>query len=445
MSSYLATEDSRSKPRQQVASNPIVVDRCDFKAGDNVAGRYTVSKTLGEGSFGKVYLVQDHYGTKYALKLLRLYDVPPDIREPLTKRFVMEFKTGQIKSDYLVQALDYGDVGGNPYIVMEFCPGGDLTPYLGRCDNRCTTICEHILQGLKALHANGKVHRDLKPENVLFKAGGIAALTDFGISGDRNNRMTQRNIFGKANQIFGTYAYMPPEQINRKGDAMVLPTTDIFSFGALAYQMLTGELPFGTLESHNDLAVYQKRGKNNEWNRSRLDVIRDGAQWKQVIEGCLVPDYKKRLQTADDVIRLLPKSQEAQQHYVPITSVYQPQPRPASHILKVLEGEDYGKQFDLDQIFRQGRRIITIGRDPANTIVLKSEIDCFVSRQHSTIEVNEQGDEWVIRNGQWDPATRQWKLSRNGTFVNSTEVGPFGYYLDRKDIITIGEVKLRFE
>ena len=46
----------------------------------------------------------------------------------------MEFKTGQIKSDYLVQALDYGDVGGNPYIVMEFCPGGDLTPYLGRCE-----------------------------------------------------------------------------------------------------------------------------------------------------------------------------------------------------------------------------------------------------------------------------------------------------------------------
>ena len=427
-----------------MASNNVVVDRCDFKAGDSVKGRYTVSKTLGEGSFGKVYLVTDYSGSKYALKLLRLYDVPPDIREPLTKRFVMEFKTGQIKSDNLVQALDYGDVGGNPFIVMEFCPGGDLTPYLGNCGDRAATICQHVLQGLQALHINGKVHRDLKPENVLFKDGGIAALTDFGISGDRNHRMTQRNIFGKANQIFGTYAYMPPEQINRKGDAMVLPTTDIFSFGALAYQLLTGELPFGTLESHNDLAVYQKRLKDNEWNRLRLDGVRNGQQWRQVIEGCLVPDFKKRLQTAEEVMRLLPQHTEMPKPYVPVAQVYE-QPRSSGYFLNVLEGEDYGKRFDLSQFTRQGKRLLTIGRSPENTIVLKSEIDCFVSRQHSTIEVNEQGDEWVLRNGQWNRESRQWMPSRNGTFVNSIEVSPFGYYISPGDIITIGEVKMRFE
>ena len=71
--------------------------------------------------------------------------------------------------------------------------------------------------------------------------------------------MTERNIFGKPYQIFGTYAYMPPEQVNR-GKSTVLPTTDIFSFGVVMYQLITGVLPFGKLDDQNDLVRYQKRG-----------------------------------------------------------------------------------------------------------------------------------------------------------------------------------------
>ena len=107
------------------------VDRCDYNVGEYIDNRYRVSKTLGEGSFGKVYRVTDNAGKDYALKLLRLWEVPPEIRKPLTDRFEMEFKTGQIDCEYLVSSIDYGTVGGNPYIVMEYCPGGDLTPYLG--------------------------------------------------------------------------------------------------------------------------------------------------------------------------------------------------------------------------------------------------------------------------------------------------------------------------
>ena len=248
-----------------------VVDRCDFQAGNVINNQYTVRKTLGEGSFGVVYLVEDRRGSKYALKLLRLWEVPADIRQPLMERFEMEFKTGQIDCDNLVRSLDFGTVGGNPFIVMEFCPGGDLEPLLGKSEAQAPRICQDILIGLNALHTQGKVHRDLKPENVLFKQNGKAALTDFGIAGDRTHRMTQRNIFGKPNQIFGTYAYMPPEQVTRaRGGATVLPTTDIFSFGVLAYQLLTGVLPFGQLESHMDLAEYQKRGKDGYWSRDRL-------------------------------------------------------------------------------------------------------------------------------------------------------------------------------
>ena len=117
------------------------------------------------------------------------------------------------------------------FIVMDYCPKGNLTQYMDRSPVDQVKIGREILCGLNDLHKSGKVHRDLKPENVLIKEDGTAVLTDFGISGDRNKRMTERNILGRPQQIFGTYAYMPPEQVNRlRGDATVLPTTCHISF-----------------------------------------------------------------------------------------------------------------------------------------------------------------------------------------------------------------------
>ena len=72
------------------------VDRCDYNVGEYIDNRYRVSKTLGEGSFGKVYRVTDNAGKDYALKLLRVRAVPPELRNPLTDRLEMEFKARQI-------------------------------------------------------------------------------------------------------------------------------------------------------------------------------------------------------------------------------------------------------------------------------------------------------------------------------------------------------------
>lgn len=424
-----------------------VVDRCDFRPGDVINNQYTVAKTLGEGSFGMVYLVNDRGGNKQALKLLRLWEVPSDIRQPLMDRFEMEFKTGQIDCDNLVRSIDYGTVGGNPYIVMEFCPGGDLEPLLGKSEAQAPRICQDILIGLNALHTQGKVHRDLKPENVLFKQNGKAALTDFGIAGDRTHRMTQRNIFGKPNQIFGTYAYMPPEQVNRaRGGATVLPTTDIFSFGVLAYQLLTGALPFGTLESHNDLAEYQKRGKEGLWNRSLLNNLASGQQWVQLIDGCLQPDFKHRLQTVSDVQRLLPQGSS----YVPLVQMRRYQPTLAqqqSHgfQLKIMQGEEYGRVYNLNQLLAANGRILTVGRQQGNVIFIKSDYTDYLSRFHCTIETSPDLKQWAIRDGQWRRDLQKWAASSNGTFVNSIPVTQNGYFLKPGDIIAIGDVTLRFE
>lgn len=432
------------------------VDRCDYNPGDTIDGHYRVIKVLGEGSFGKVYRVKDTSGQEYALKMLRLWEVPPDIREPLTQRFKMEFETGKIDCDYLVRATNYGFTGGNPYIVMELCSGGDLASRMGKAGEDMLLVARQVLLGLKALHENGKVHRDLKPENVLFKNNGVAALTDFGIAGDRNKRMTERNIFGKPYQIFGTYAYMPPEQVNRaRGVATVLPTTDIWSFGVMMYQMVTGELPFGRLEDHNDLVAYQRRGKNGEWSRSRLYVVPNGQLWEQLMELCLVPDFKKRAQSVQEILSLLPL-QSGGHNSAPLypSSAVPALPKiPTSRgeqqlvgtTLHIMQGEDYGKFFVLDELVNQSqRRILTLGREHSNDLCITETNGFYVSRYHCTLERPQPGV-WVLRDGQWDAVNHYWRMSSNGTFVNSQVVPSVGIVLKRGDIITVGDTKLRVE
>lgn len=422
-------------------SNYQIVDRCDLTIGERIGNRYVIEKVLGEGTFGKVYRVLDPKGITYALKLLHLWDITPDLRKPLIERFEMEFKTGQINSPYLVQSIDFGYVGGNPYIVMEFCPGGDLTSYIGTSEKEVAKICQQILFGLHALHNQDKVHRDLKPENVLFKENGIAALTDFGISGDRNHRMTERNWLGKPNQIFGTYAYMPPEQINpQRGKATVLPTTDIFSFGVLTFQLLTGKLPFGELTNHNELANYQKKGKNGEWDRYLIHRIDNKNQWLQLLDGCLQPNFKRRFQSTKEVLQYLPVEELV--NIKPVEHQYSFNKK--GIYLRIIQGEEFGKVYNLSDFITKGINIITIGRDTSNLIILKEEFSTYTSRNHCCIEYNPLGY-WTIRDGQWNKISKTWTNSSNGTYVNSTQVNHIGHLLFNGDTITVGDIKMKFE
>lgn len=425
---------------------PQVAQRCSLSIGDNIDGRYSVTKVLGEGSFGKVYSVKDYTGHLYALKLLKLWEVPPNIRESLIARFDMEFETARIDSDYLVHSISHGFLWGNPYIVMEFCPGGDLLNYYseGNVDN--TKVAKHVLMGLKALHNKGKVHRDLKPENVLIKSNGDFALTDFGISGDRNKRMTESNIVGKPKQIFGTYAYMPPEQLNPRKDATVLPTTDIFSFGVMMFQLLTGELPFGPLENERDLVPYTKHGKRGEWNRSLLDSIPQGREWHDLIEGCLIPDFHNRLQTTDAVLPLVPYEQR-----ISVKDVKKDFQTKITNgvLLRVMQGEEHGKVYKLDDLLRDDCCILSMGRKDEGTyndIAITEEDSSYISRKHCTLELDYEIGSWIIRDGQWDRYnTGGWKRSTNGTYVNSKEVNTNGMAFSPGDIISIGDTKLRVE
>lgn len=456
-----------------------IPERCEFRQGDVINGNdnsYRIERQLGEGTFGIVYQVTDSNGQKRALKLLKLWTVPPEVYKGLRDRFVMEFKTGQINSGYLAHSYAYGDVKNNPYFVMEFCPNGDLRSYVQK--NRhvdFSRVGNDVLCGLRDLHKEGKVHRDLKPENVLLRQDYSSVLTDFGIAGDQNKRMTERGVAGKPKQVFGTYPYMPPEQVNppRGGKATVLPTTDIFSFGVMMYEMMVGKLPFGELERDEQLPKYLENGKHGVWDRNALRNVDQTGQWTAIIERCLVPDYKQRIGSTVEIINMLPHSYG-----------YHPQPlsMPDSDpsymtvrqgiLLRVMQGDDYGKEFRLNDFLRQQRHIITIGRSDDSVVndIALTDNDYFISRCHCTIE-SEGPNRWVLRDGQWrmncpvaqrqlggcmqctaycTPEMKQrnrgmWKNSLNGTYLNSDEVDSWGVLLKPGDIITLGDVKFRVE
>ncbi len=433
-----------------------MADRCDFRPGDIIDSQYRVERVLGEGSFGKVFSVIASDGGRQALKLLKLWEVHPDIREGLVHRFDMEFETSRIESKYLVHSFYHGYVQGNPYMVMEFCPGGDLFSHMTRGDLDLSRVATHTLLGMRDLHVRGKVHRDLKPENVLQKADGCFALTDFGICGDRNKRMTERNIMGRPSQIFGTYAYMPPEQLLQHRDATVLPTTDIFSFGVMMYQMLTqGQLPFGPLDGEGDLPSYIRRGKAGEWDQEPIRYIDNGV-WLGLIEGCLRPDFRQRLQNCDEVLAYVPGQGEGFQKDVGEQNGVTPDYQTFGVngiLLRVMQGEEFGMVYYLDNLLQGNCSVLRVGRrdySVKNDIAIREEDSCYVSRYHCTLELDYDRGCWVIRDGQWRMPTAtvgvgSWHRSTNGTYVNSQEVNEVGIPIKPGDIISIGDVKLRAE
>lgn len=460
-------------------ADPLICDRCIYEPGNIIDGKYIVDKVLGEGTYGCVYRVKDTEGKIYALKLLKLWEVIAQERDELLKRFDLEYETGQIESCYLVHSMGRGNVGGNPYILMEYCSGGDLWEAALKGNVNFKIVGKHILLGLKALHDRGKVHRDLKPENVLLQSDGMAVLTDFGISGDQNKRLTQRGIFGVPQQMFGTFAYMPPEQINpKRGNATVLPTTDIFSYGVMMYQLITGELPFGNLQSESDLPMYISRGKEGNWDRQKLIQSPGGNEWMQLIEGCLVPNYKERLNDVDMVLKLLPIGKNDFNRTEPAFIEEKPDYNTNASkgvILHIMEGENHGMKYFITLLAQNmNRRILTIGReceDIYNNIQLKESLSTYISRCHATLEFRPENNIWIIRDGQWRvdcpegkksreiypcstcPSQCQnqmlrkprWQKSLNGTYVGSKEVGYEGKELKIGDIITVGDVKMRIE
>jgi class 3 adenylate cyclase/tetratricopeptide (TPR) repeat protein len=204
-----------------------------------IAGRYRVKRFLGQGGRKRVYLSDDEtIGAEVAVALFDTEGVAAAIQARARREAEAMRKLGD--HDHIVTVLDTGEDDGNPFIVSRYMPGGDVEGLLaaagGRLDvERAVEIAVDVTHALEHAHSRGIVHRDLKPANVWIDDDGHARLGDFGLA------TTEARARVSGGTLVGTVAYLPPEQA--LGEA-VGPQSDLYSLGALLYEMLTGQPPF---------------------------------------------------------------------------------------------------------------------------------------------------------------------------------------------------------
>lgn len=206
----------------------------------SLVDRYEIEREIGAGGMATVYLARDlRHDRNVALKVLR-----PDFGAVLgVERFLSEIKvTANLQHPNLLPLFDSGEAGGLLYYVMPYVEGESLRSRLDRERqlpiDEALRISIGIANALEYAHAHGVIHRDLKPENILLQAGQ-PVIADFGIalavSKAGGNRITQTGV------SLGTPSYMSPEQAT--GDRVIDARSDIYSLGAMTYEMLTGEPP----------------------------------------------------------------------------------------------------------------------------------------------------------------------------------------------------------
>jgi serine/threonine protein kinase/Tol biopolymer transport system component len=207
-----------------------------------LAARYELERQLGEGGMATVYLARDiKHGRRVAIKVLR-----PELAARLgSDRFVQEIKvTANLQHPNILPLYDSGAAEEFLYYVMPYVDGESLRAKLDH-DRQLSleetiAIAKAVAAALEYAHEHGIVHRDIKPENVLLQRGQ-ALVADFGIAlavsaaGGGGHRLTQAGL------SVGTPNYMSPEQAS--GDRTVDARSDIYSLGALSYEMLTGDPP----------------------------------------------------------------------------------------------------------------------------------------------------------------------------------------------------------
>lgn len=262
-------------------------------------GRYTMVEKIGSGGMGTIWKAWDNtLGRWCALKMLHEeHAVHEDHRE----RFLREARAAaRLAHPNIVQVYEVGMLGSTVFMALEYVPG---ETFRQRIAHRATgpelrrriELVRQAAEGLGSAHAAGITHRDMKPENVLVlptPKGGQAKVTDFGLAVDKTVA-TRLTIAG---DVFGTPAYMSPEQALGLQE-IVGPSTDVFAVGCILYEVVTGRLPFDADQAaasvyatvHSDPESIQKLAP-----RTHRDL-------ETIILKCIEKDPPRRYQDAKEL------------------------------------------------------------------------------------------------------------------------------------------------
>ncbi|MCJ7658486.1 MAG: protein kinase, partial [Anaerolineales bacterium] len=236
--------------------------------GEIINERYRLSAELGQGGMGTVFLARDTVLNRdVALKLVSSPRLGTDGRS----RLLSEAQTvAQLKHPNIVTVFDAGEVGKQPYVVMEYIQGDTLNEYQLDGLGQIIDVAKQICAALEYAHTHDIIHRDLKPENVIIQPDGSLQLMDFGLAISTTSRLTENGL------IMGTVAYMSPEQAF---GYELTPASDLYSLGVMLYELTTGSLPFvaedalAVITQHINAPVVPPIAKNEDLPGSLNDLI----------------------------------------------------------------------------------------------------------------------------------------------------------------------------
>jgi len=265
---------------------------------------YRILSKLGAGGMGEVYAAEDtSLGRKVAVKLL-----PKEMaaRVDRLQRFRREARAvAALNHPNIVTIYAVEEADGVPFLAMELVEGESLQARVaggGLPLEKLLEVAVPLAEALAAAHERGITHRDLKPANVMFGRDGRLKVLDFGLAklhedsgaGDDEETAAPPSDLTEAGAVLGTLPYMSPEQVQgRPADHR----SDIFSFGAILYELATGERPFrGT--SSADLISSILRDTPRELTEVRVDVP---EHLGRIVRRCLDKDPGRRFQTARDL------------------------------------------------------------------------------------------------------------------------------------------------
>jgi serine/threonine protein kinase len=269
---------------------------------------YKVIDKVGEGGMGVLYLAEDlELNRKAVLKFL-----PPDmINDPETNlRFKREAQaTGSLSHPNIVTIYDVGVYENKTFIAMEYVEGKTLRELIKSDEltiERITDISVQICEGLNEAHNKGITHRDIKPENILIDEKGKVKIVDFGLAKIKN---VSRGIT-KQDSTVGTLKYMSPEQIRNQN---VDHRSDIWSFGVILYEMITGKYPFKG--EHDASLFYSIINQSPEPLARYKSNIGEGFQ--RIIDKSLDKGPETRYQHIDELLSdLRREKKESGEHKV---------------------------------------------------------------------------------------------------------------------------------
>ena len=268
----------------------------DLTRGMTLTERYEVIEQLGKGGMGKVYRVLDKkIQEEIALKLLNP-EVATD--EKAIERFRNELKFARkVSHRYVCRVYDIYEEEGTHYITMEYVPGEDLKSLIRRVGRltpaKAVTIARQVGEGLIEAHRHGVIHRDLKPQNIMIDTDGNARIMDFGIS-----RFVLSKGQTEVGMIVGTPEYMSPEQVDGK---TLDGRSDIYSFGIILFEMLTGRVPF---DGDTPFSIAVKHKTEEPENPSIINSVIP-QELSRLILNCLEKNRDRRIQKPEEIVSAL--------------------------------------------------------------------------------------------------------------------------------------------